>query len=306
MTMRATKLLRAGLILSAATALACAAGPVAADTAVKTTNDIEYARVADQPLRLDLYEPAAAKPPLLVWVHGGGWERGSKTPMPLTGLLERGYAVASLDFQPASAARFPGQVHEIKAAIRFLRAAAPRYGYDARRIGILGASSGGHLAALVGTSNGQADLEGTLGDYPNESSAVQAIVSYFGASNLTTILAQSTPFGLGIRKPALKALLGALPEEDEAIARLASPVFRVDASDPPLLLLHGDQDPQMPINQSHELQGQYERTGLQAELIVVHGAAHGGEDFYSPQNTNRVAVFLDAHLRRTELSSAQR
>ena len=164
--MQGTKLLRAALVLSAAAAIACAAGPVAADTAVKTTKDIEYARVADQPLRLDLYEPAAAKAPLLVWVHGGAWERGSKTPMPLTGLVERGYAVASLDFRPASAARFPGQVHDIKAAIRFLRAAAPRYGYDARRIGILGASSGGHLAALVGTSNGQADLEGTLGDHP--------------------------------------------------------------------------------------------------------------------------------------------
>ena len=226
--------------------------------------------------------------------------------MPLTGLVERGYAVASLDFRPASAARFPGQVHEIKAAIRFLRASATHYGYDARRIGILGASSGGHLAALVGTSNGQSDLEGTLGDYPKESSAVQAIVSYFGASNLTTILAQSTPFGLGIRKPALKTMLGALPEEDESVARLASPIFRVDASDPPLLMLHGDQDPQMPINQSHELQGQYERTGLKAELIVVHGAAHGGDEFYTPQNNDRVAAFLDAHLRRAQLSSAQR
>ena len=306
MKMHDTKLFRAALILSAATAIACAARSVAADTVGQTTKDIEYARVGDQPLRLDLYEPAAAKAPLLVWIHGGGWERGSKTPMPLTGLVERGYAVASLDFRPASAARFPGQVHEIKAAIRFLRAAAPRYAYDARRVGILGASSGGHLAALVGTSNGQADLEGTLGDHPNESSAVQAIVSYFGASNLTTILAQSTPFGLGVRKPALTALLGALPEENDAVARLASPVFRVDANDPPLLLLHGDQDPQMPINQSHELQGQYEHAGLEVDLIVVHGAAHGGEAFYTPQNLNRVAAFLDAHLRRTELSSAQR
>jgi len=301
--MHGTNLFGARVALLAA--IVSAAGPLAAQT-VKTTKDVEYARVADQPLRLDLYEPTAAKAPLLVWVHGGAWERGSKTPMPLTGLVERGYAVASLDFRPASAARFPGQVHDIKAAIRFLRAAAPRYGYDARRIGILGASSGGHLAALVGTSNGQADLEGALGDHPNESSAVQAIVSYFGASNLTTILAQSTPFGLGIRTPALKTMLGALPEENEAVARLASPIFRVDASDPPLLMLHGDQDPQMPINQSHELQGQYERTGLKAELIVVHGAAHGGDEFFTPQNNDRVAAFLDAHLRRAELSSAQR
>ena len=295
--MHGSKLLRHAFLWSLAAGIAATSGPGHTEPTIKTTNDIEYARVAGQPLKLDLYQPATGAAPLLVWVHGGAWEAGSKSPMPLTGLVEHGYAVASLDFHPASAARFPGQVHEIKAAIRFLRASARRYGYDARRIGILGASSGGHLAALVGTTNGQAELEGALGEHPSESSAVQAIVSYFGASNLTTILAQSTPFGLGIRKPALQRLLGAQPEENEATAKLASPVFQVDASDPPLLMLHGDQDPQMPINQSHELQGQYESHGLESHLIVVHGAAHGGDVFFAPQNTERVAAFLDAHLR---------
>lgn len=295
--MHGSKLLLRAFLWSLAAGIAATSGPGHTEPTIKTTNDIEYARVAGQPLKLDLYQPAAGAAPLLIWVHGGAWEAGSKSPMPLTGLVEHGYAVASLDFHPASAARFPGQVHEIKAAIRFLRASARRYGYDARRIGILGASSGGHLAALVGTTNGQAELEGALGDHPSESSAVQAIVSYFGASNLTTILAQSTPFGLGIRKPALQRLLGAQPEENEATAKLASPVFQVDASDPPLLMLHGDQDPQMPINQSHELQGQYESHGLESHLIVVHGAAHGGDVFFAPQNTERVAAFLDAHLR---------
>ena len=75
-------------------------------------------------------------------------------------------------------------------------------------------------------------------------------------------------------------------------------MFHVDAGDPPLMLLHGDQDPQMPINQSHELEGAYEKAGLDVELIVVHGAAHGGDAFYSPVNVERVAQFLDAHLRR--------
>lgn len=295
--MHGSKLLLRAFLWSLAAGIATTSGLGHTEPTIKTTNDIEYARVAGQPLKLDLYQPATGAAPLLVWVHGGAWEAGSKSPMPLTGLVEHGYAVASLDFHPASAARFPGQVHEIKAAIRFLRASARRYGYDARRIGILGASSGGHLAALVGTTNDQAELEGALGDHPSESSAVQAIVSYFGASNLTTILAQSTPFGLRIRKPALQRLLGAQPEENEATAKLASPVFQVDASDPPLLMLHGDQDPQMPINQSHELQGQYESHGLESHLIVVHGAAHGGDVFFAPQNTERVAAFLDAHLR---------
>jgi acetyl esterase/lipase len=277
-------------------ALTALGGAAAAAPVVEA--DIEYAVVAGESLRLDLHKPSTgARGPLLVYVHGGGWERGSKSETPFVPLVERGYIVASLDFRPASRAPFPGQVHEIKAAIRFLRANASRHGYDASRIGILGSSSGGHLAALVGTTNGDAALEGALGAHATESSSVQAIVSYFGASNLTTILAQSTPFGLGVREPALKRLLGALPEENEAAAKLASPVFHVDAGDPPLFLLHGDQDPQMPINQSHELEGAYEQQGLDATLVVVHGAAHGGDAFRAPTNVEHVATFLDAHLR---------
>ncbi len=133
---------------------------------------------------------------------------------------------------------------------------------------------------------------------------MHAIVSYFAATNLTTILTQSTPFGLGIREPALKRLLGAAPKDAEPLARLASPVFQVDGSDPPLLLFHGDQDPQMPINQSHELEGAYERQGLDAELVVVHGAAHGGDAFYSAANVQRVADVPERPAR--SLSSAQR
>jgi acetyl esterase/lipase len=274
--------------------------PFATTAAPVIQADIQYASASTgEPLRLDLYTPeSGAGAPLVVWIHGGAWENGNKTAMPLAAVIERGFAVASLDFSPASRAPFPGQIHEIKAAIRFLRAQAKQYGYDASKIAIAGASSGAHLAAVVGTSNGRRELEGALGDHRNESSAVHAIVSYFAATNLTTILAQSTPFGLGIREPALKRLLGAAPKDAEPMARLASPVFQVDASDPPLLLFHGDQDPQMPINQSHELEGAYEQQGLDVELVVVHGAAHGGDAFYSPDNVQRVAQFLSAQLDR--------
>jgi acetyl esterase/lipase len=277
--------------------VAIGAWPDAA-TSAPSHADVSYGTSASgEPLRLDLYLPAAAGAPLLVWLHGGAWENGNKSAMPLAPFIERGFAVASLDFSPASKARFPGQVHEIKAGIRFLRAEGRRYGYDASRIAILGASSGAHLAALVGTSGGNPELEGTLGDHRDESSAVNAIVSYFAATNLTTILAQSTPFGLNIREPALMRLLGAPPKEAESLAKLASPVFQVDRGDPPLLLLHGDQDPQMPINQSHELEGVYEKQGLEVDFIVVHGAAHGGDAFYSPENVERVATFLGSKLR---------
>jgi acetyl esterase/lipase len=291
-----SKLLPVGLVSAAVFGI----WPEAAFPAPVVRADIQYATTpAGEPLRLDLYTPDSdAGAPLIVWIHGGAWENGNKSAMPLAPIIERGFAVASLDFSPASKALFPGQVHEIKAAIRFLRAQAKQYGYDASRIAIAGASSGAHLAAVVGTSNGQRELEGTLGDHRNESSAVDAIVSYFAATNLTTILAQSTPFGLGVREPALKRLLGAAPKDAEPLARLASPVFQIDGNDPPLLLFHGDQDPQMPINQSHELEGAYERQGLDAELVVVHGAAHGGDAFYSAENVQRVATFLSAQLDR--------
>jgi acetyl esterase/lipase len=277
----------AGLLLETATA------------APTVEADIPYVEVGGETLHLDLYKPESSDAvPLLVYVHGGAWENGSKAGMPLTAVVERGYAVASIDFRPASRAPFPGQVHDIKAAIRFLRANASRFGFDPLRIGIAGASSGAHLAAAVGTSNGDRELEGSLGEHAAQSSDVQAIVAYFPATNLTTILAQSTPFGVGIREPALRRLLGALPQDTEALARRASPVFHVDAQDPPLLLLHGDQDPQMPINQSHELEGAYERLGNDVQFIVVHGAKHGGDEFYAPANIDSVVAFLDEHLRR--------
>ena len=277
------------LILCAAAAMGAV---LAARQSSREHKDVVYATAGDKALGLDIYLPeGVVKPPLLVWIHGGAWSSGSKAQVP-PGLMNGGFALASLDFRQSTEARFPAQVHDIKAAVRFLRAKADEYGYRRDRIAIAGSSSGGHLAALVGVTNGHAELEGTIGSHLDQSSSVQAIVSYYGASNLTTILAQSTPFGLNMRRPALTRLLGALPDETEALARLASPVVHVDSTDPPLMLFHGDQDPQMPINQSHELYGAYKALGLDVHLEVVHGAAHGGTTFYAGQNRERVVAFL--------------
>ncbi len=281
--------------LTAACVLLAPAPAIADSFGARPANehkDIVYAAVDGRNLGLDLYLPAGVtRPPLLVWVHGGAWRSGTKAQVPPI-FVQNGVATASLDFRQSADARFPANVHDIKAAIRFLRARAQEYGYRTDRIAIAGSSSGGHLAALVGVTNGVKELEGTVGGYLNERSDVQAIVVYYGASNLMTILAQSTPFGLGVRRPALELLLGALPENTPSLAQMASPVVHVGTGDPPLLLLHGDQDPQMPINQSHELQGAYEKAGLDVSLDVVHGAAHGGDLFFSPARIQRVVAFL--------------
>lgn len=262
--------------------------------AAAVVRDVEYARVGAERLALNLHKSAGTqRSPLIVWVHGGAWRSGSRESMPLAGLVAQGYAVASVDYRLSPVAPFPAQVHDIKAAIRFLRAKQTELGVDARRIAIAGDSAGGHLAALVGVSGAVEELEGDVGHFDAESSAVQAIVSFYGASNLTTILAQSTPHGLGVRIPALQLLLGGQPEDKPELARLASPVTHVDASDPPVLLLHGDQDPQMPINQSHELVGKYEEFKLPVEFEVVHGGAHGGDEYYDAERIEIVRAFLE-------------
>jgi acetyl esterase/lipase len=260
--------------------------------APRVHKDVVYATVEGKSLGLDLYLPADARSPgLVVWVHGGAWRSGTKANPPMA-FVEHGYAMASLDFRQSGEARFPANVHDIKAAIRFLRAKSREYGYRSDRMAIAGSSSGGHLAALVGVTNGHTDLEGTVGAHLQESSSIAAIIDYYGASNLTTILAQSTPHGLSVRQPALDLLLGAQPDKVPALAQLASPVAHVEGTDPPLLIFHGDQDPQMPINQSHELQGAYEKAGLDVHFDVVHGAAHGGNQFFAPDRVARAVAFL--------------
>lgn len=260
--------------------------------------DIEYARTGDSPLLLDLHMPlCVTNSNLVVWVHGGAWRSGSKQDMPLGGLVKAGYTVASVDYRLSPVASFPAQVHDVKAAIRFLRARAARYGYRTGRIGIAGASAGGHLAALVGTTNGNQELEGTIGDHLDQSSDVHAIVDFYGPTNLTSILSQSTPHGLSVRVPALQLLLGGQPKDKPELAKLASPVDHVESTDPPLLLIHGDQDPQVPINQAHELQGRYEQCGLPVRFEVIHGGAHGGDRYYDERRLGVVLDFLNESLQ---------
>jgi acetyl esterase/lipase len=278
------------VILGLANVVSAAAAD--APEAARHFTDLVYATVGGKSLGLDLHLPAGVRrPPLLVFVHGGAWTTGGKTQYP-TFLLERGFAVASVDFRSSNEAPFPADVFDIKAGIRYLHAKAAIYGYRTDRIAIVGASSGGHLAALVGVSNGVQALEGTEGDYLDHSSSVQAIVSYFGATDLTTILSQSTPAGLAVHAPALERLLGATPDQVPELAKLASPIFHVDHNAPPILLLHGDQDTQMPLNQLYEMQWAYEQVGRHAEVLILHGVEHDARPFFVGAPVDRVVAFL--------------
>lgn len=258
--------------------------------------NLVYAVTEDRELLLDLYLPADTEhPPLIIWVHGGAWHSGAKEDPP-KGMLNKGYALASVDYRLSVEAPFPAQAHDIKAAIRFLRANAGRYAYRPDQFIIWGSSAGGHLAALIGVTNGHAALEGQLGDHLSESSSVQAVIDFYGPTNLTSILSQSTPHGISVRAPAMALLLGRPVEQVPELAKLASPVYQVDTDDPPLFLAHGDQDNQVPVNQSLELYGEYKKRGLSVELEFVHGAGHGSPDYYQPEFMVKLDQFLKKHL----------
>ena len=259
--------------------------------------NIVYAEAGQRKLLLDIYLPTAQKSPyLVVWIHGGAWHSGSKEEPPLE-LVSSGYAIASVDFRLSTEAPFPAQVHDIKAAIRFLRANAKTYGYRADKIIIWGSSSGGHLASLVGTTNNDAFLEGKEGNFLQESSSVQGIIDFYGPTNFLTILNQSTPHGINVRAPALAILLGKPVDQAEELAKKASPVYQVDASDPPILIVHGEQDNQVPVNQSLELMSVYKKNSLPVQFEIIPGAGHGGNAFYKTDGLKWMKEFLQKVLK---------
>ena len=268
-----------------------------AQSTKKELKDIQFAEVEGRKLMLDLYTPSSKPNPyLIVWVHGGAWHSGSRESPPLS-LVQAGYALASVDYRLSVEARFPAQIHDIKAAIRYLRANAVKHGYRSDKIIIAGSSAGAHLAVLVGVTNNDPTLEGNLGQYTKTSSSVQAILDYYGPTNFTTILKQSTPHGVGVRGPAMALLLGKTVDNIPEMARMASPVFQVDAHDPPLLIFHGDQDVQVPINQSHELVGAYTSNNLKVQLEVVYGAGHSESPYFDQKYQRIVDAFLAEALK---------
>lgn len=285
------------LILTGFALLVCTSN---ANLSANEPREIVFSRVDQTELKLDFYPARGSQvTPLVVWVHGGAWRRGNRASCPIKSLTDHGFAVASLDYRLTPVAKFPANVQDIKTGIGYLRSNASQLNVDPEKFVIAGASAGGHLAALVGVSNGVAELEGRQTKDQDEQPAgthVAAIISLFGASNLETILAQSTPHGLSVREPALKLLLGDLPDQRVELAKLASPINHVDANDPPLLLVHGDQDPQMPINQAHELQGRYRKAGLPVRFDVLYGAAHGGKAFYTNERIEQMAKWLRTAL----------
>ncbi|GBD36371.1 Carboxylesterase NlhH [bacterium HR36] len=267
--------------------------PPAVPAGTQVLRDLAYVPNGHERQKLDLYLPKeGARPlPLVVWIHGGGWRAGSKEGVPLLWLLERGYAVASVNYRLSQHAPFPAQIYDCKAAIRWLRASASKYGIDPNRFGVAGGSAGGHLVALLGTGGEVKELEGDLGT-TGVSSRVQAVCDIYGPADFLRF----EPMNRDPKSP-ISLLLGGTVEEKKDSARLASPVTHVSKDDPPFLILHGTADKTVPISQSEIFERALKQAGVEVTLVKIEGAGHGGPQFNTPEIRKTIADFFDKHLR---------
>jgi acetyl esterase/lipase len=258
--------------------------------------DLAYVPDGGPRRALDLYLPPQGNGPLplVIWVHGGGWQGGSKDDRgPAFPLLGQGYAVASINYRLSQHAAFPAQIHDCKAAIRYLRSVAKEHNLDPDRFGAWGMSAGGHLVALLGTSGGVKDLEGDLG-HVGLSSRVQAVCDVCGPTDLNTALN-----GAELRTtvaPLLDKLLGGPLDERRDLARAASPLHYVTPDDAPTLILHGDRDPLVPLHQAVSLYDALRAAKVEAELQVTAGAGHDA-GIGRPEVERLVRTFFDKHVK---------
>ncbi|HWX20842.1 MAG TPA: alpha/beta hydrolase [Candidatus Binatia bacterium] len=261
---------------------------------VKVLHDLEYGRADGKPRLLDLYLPdKSAKPvPLIIWIHGGAWMSGSKAnPSPALHFAGEGYAVAHVGYRFSQEAKFPAQIHDCKAAVRWLRANAKKYNLDPKKFIAWGASAGGHLVALLGTTGGVMDLEGNVNDL-KESSRVQAVIDWFGPTDFLHIGdAEKDSRHNSLDSPESKLIGGALLENREQAAK-ASPITYVSKDLPPFLIMHGDQDHTVPFSQSESFYGALKQAGVDATLVPMKGAGHG---FGGPEAIAPVQEFLKKH-----------
>jgi acetyl esterase/lipase len=261
---------------------------------VKKLADITYKEAGDLPLKLDLYLPekTTGKLPVVVWVHGGGWNQGSKDRCPAVWLVTNGFAVASIQYRLSTQAQWPAQIEDCRDAVRWLRDNAAKHQLDGDHIGAWGSSAGGHLVALLGTL----DTPKT----EKTSSRVQAVCDWFGPSDLLTMPANVIGKGrteADVAKSNGAQLLGAPIYQVPAKAKLASAFYQISPDDAPFLIMHGDADPQVPLEQSTRFHERLKETGVRTELTVIKGGVHGGPLFNTPEIQQQVLQFFTRELK---------
>ncbi|WP_254790720.1 alpha/beta hydrolase [Blastococcus tunisiensis] len=266
---------------------------------VTVRSDLVYATERGVELHLDLYLPATRPAPLCLWLHGGGWVRGSRTARAaerLVPMARNGMAVAAVQYRFSGEAPFPAQLDDVRAAVRWLRRNAADLALDAERIGAWGASAGGHLAALLALCPDERDRD--LGD-----SSVQAAVCWYPITDLTrreTDVPEgplpSFATGPPMVPPPEARLLGVESLRQAAAAAAASPITHVHPGAPPFLLMHGDRDGWVPSEQSRALHRALQVDGVPTSLLLLAGANHEDPAFETPSSLAAVAAFLRSAL----------
>jgi acetyl esterase/lipase len=274
--------------------------------------DIPYAALSPAQ-RLDIYWPEAGNGPfpVIIAIHGGAFMGGDKGDVQLTPILagvQRGYAVVSINYRMSGEAIFPALVHDVKAAIRWVRANADRLLFDPDRIATWGGSAGGYLSMMAGVSAGVADLEDLNLGHPDRSSGVQAVVDWFGPTDFLKMDEQLAESNMeppaefahsGANSPE-SLLLGRKITEIPELVRAANPETYITPNAPPFFIQHGDCDDTVPHQQSVNLAAKL-RAVLGADQVyleLLRGARHADPAFETPQNVKKVLDFLDQYLKR--------
>ena len=283
-----------------------AASPVKLPPGVKMERDISYVPNGDEAQKLDLYlpeKPAEHPLPLIVHIHGGGWMGGNKFPCPVVGMVSKGYAVASVEYRFSQKAKFPAQIQDCQAAIRWLRANSKPHNIDPERVGVVGGSAGGHLSALVGTAGGKKAFA-PIGGNEEQSDRVQAVCDIFGPANFSTVMQQADDdknvrniFKFNSPSDPYSQLIGVSLEGNQEKTDAVSPEHYVSQDNPPMLILHGTHDALVPLAQSEEFAAALKETGVEVWLQKLPGSGHGGGGFGKPAIVNLMQVFFDKHLK---------
>jgi acetyl esterase/lipase len=276
------------------------AAPLAAS--VRVVENLPYVPGDNRRQRLDLLlprQPNGDRPlPLVIFIHGGAWRGGERRAGfgALGPLVASGdYAGATISYRLTDEARWPSQIHDCKAAVRWIRANAGRFGVDPDRIAVMGSSAGGHLAAMLGTSGEVTRLEGALGAHVGVSSRVACVVDLYGPSDLARMGLFPSSMDHDAPDSPEARLIGGPPPKNPEAARDASPVSYVTPDDPPFLIVHGTKDDVVPYDQSVRLHEALKKAGVEATLIAVERGGHG--NFANPEIPLRLQTFFDRHLR---------
>ncbi len=278
-------------VLAVAVTLAWISPAAAQPQGVQVLRNLPYVANGHERNRLDIYLPEkpTGRLPLVVWIHGGGWEAGSKEDCPAVPLIAKGYAVASINYRFSQHALFPAQVEDCKAAIRWLRANAAKYHLDPDHIGVWGESAGGHLVAMLGTTGGIKEFD--KGGNLDQSSRVQCVVDFFGPAEMLTMGGLADKPGTVVAK-----LIGGPVQDNKEKARAASPLTYVSKDSAPFLIMHGDKDNTVPLAQSEKLAAALKKAGVEVQLSVIKGNGHGGPGFTSPESWKLIEDFFAKHL----------